>query len=210
MIDPAAQEYADLFSSEADGLLEEIDAFTLEQNLDYQMLSGHLQGKVLEMISMMIRPEKILEIGTFMGYSALCLVKGLAEGGKLHTIEGNENNAKKAQIFFDRSIYRDQIILHTGNALTIIPALNETWDLVFIDAHKPEYIDYFNLVFPHLRKNGFILADNIFFHGQALDEKATGKNAKGIRAFNDFIRQRKDIEKVILTIRDGLYLIRKI
>lgn len=210
MIDPAAQEYADLFSSEADDLLEEIDAFTLEQNLDYQMLSGHLQGKVLEMISMMIRPEKILEIGTFMGYSALCLVKGLAEGGKLHTIEGNENNAKKAQIFFDRSIYRDQIILHTGNALTIIPALNETWDLVFIDAHKPEYIDYFNLVFPHLRKNGFILADNIFFHGQALDEKATGKNAKGIRAFNDFIRQRKDIEKVILTIRDGLYLIRKI
>jgi len=210
MIDPAAQEYADLFSSEADGLQEEIDAFTLEQNLDYQMLSGHLQGKVLEMISMMIRPEKILEIGTFMGYSALCLVKGLAEGGKLHTIEGNENNAKKAQIFFDRSIYRDQIILHTGNALTIIPALNETWDLVFIDAHKPEYIDYFNLVFPHLRKNGFILADNIFFHGQALDEKATGKNAKGIRAFNDFIRQRKDIEKVILTIRDGLYLIRKI
>lgn len=210
MIDPAAQEYADLFSSEADDLLEEIDAFTLEQNLDYQMLSGHLQGKVLEMISMMIRPEKILEIGTFMGYSALCLVKGLAEGGKLHTIEGNENNAKKAQTFFDRSIYRDQIILHTGNALTIIPALNETWDLVFIDAHKPEYIDYFNLVFPHLRKNGFILADNIFFHGQALDEKATGKNAKGIRAFNDFIRQRKDIEKVILTIRDGLYLIRKI
>jgi caffeoyl-CoA O-methyltransferase len=210
LINPEVQKYAEAHSSEADLLLQQVDAFTAEQHLDYQMLSGHLQGKVLEMISCMIRPKRILEIGTFTGYSALCLAKGLTEDGQLHTIEGVEKVAEKAQEFFKQSIYSNKIILHTGNALTIIPTLKETWDLVFIDAHKPEYVDYFNLVFPGLRKNGFILADNIFFHGEALDEQATGKNAKGIRAFNEFIRQRKDIEKVILTIRDGLYLIRKI
>lgn len=210
LINPSVQEYAEKYSSEAGELLTNVDRYTAEHNLDYQMLSGHLQGKVLEMISCMIRPKRILEIGTFTGYSALCLAKGLTEDGQLHTIEGIEKVAVKAQEFFKQSIYSNKIILHTGNALTIIPTLKETWDLVFIDAHKPEYIDYFKLVFPGLRKNGFILADNIFFHGEALDEQATGKNAKGIRAFNEFIRQREDIEKVILTIRDGLYLIRKI
>ncbi|HVT84394.1 MAG TPA: O-methyltransferase [Chitinophagaceae bacterium] len=210
LINPEVQEYAEAYSSEADPLLQKIDAFTAQQNLDYQMLSGHLQGKVLEMISCMLRPKRILEIGTFTGYSALCLAKGLTDDGQLHTIEGVEKVAVRAQEFFKQSIYSNKIILHTGNALTIIPTLNEMWDLVFIDAHKPEYIDYFNLIFPRLRKSGFILADNIFFHGEALDEQATGKNAKGIRAFNEFIKQKKDIEKVILTIRDGLYLIRKI
>jgi predicted O-methyltransferase YrrM len=100
--------------------------------------------------------------------------------------------------------------LHTGNALNIIPGLNETWDLVFIDADKPAYIEYFNLVLPRLRKNGFILADNIFFHGQVLEAEVKGKSAKGIRAFNDFIKDRTDVEKVVLTIRDGLYLLRKL
>lgn len=209
LINAEVQKYAEAYSSEADILLQKIDAFTAEQNLDYQMLSGHLQGKVLEMVSYMIRPRRILEIGTFTGYSALCLVKGLTADGQLHTIEAVEKVAKKTREFFNQSIYSNKIILHTGNALTIIPTLDEMWDLVFIDAHKPEYIDYFNLVFPRLRKNGFILADNIFFHGEALDKQATGKNATGIRAFNEFIKQRKDIEKVILTIRDGLYLIRK-
>jgi predicted O-methyltransferase YrrM len=210
LINSSVQEYAEKYSSDAGELLQNVDRYTAGHNLDYQMLSGHLQGKVLEMISCMIRPKRILEIGTFTGYSALCLAKGLTEDGQLHTIEGVEKVAAKAQEFFKQSIYSDRIILHTGNALEIIPTIDETWDLVFIDAHKPEYIDYFKLVFSRLRKNGFILADNIFFHGEALDEKATGKNARGIRAFNEFIRQQKDIEKVILTIRDGLYLIRKI
>ncbi|MCC7402502.1 MAG: O-methyltransferase [Chitinophagaceae bacterium] len=210
LIDPVAQLYAELHTSEAGDLLQQIDAFASGANLDYRMLSGHLQGKLLEMISCMIRPDRILEIGTFVGYSALCLAKGLTKSGRIHTIEGIENVAVKAKEFFKQSIYKDQIILHMGNALSIIPTINENWDLVFIDAHKPEYIDYFNLVFPQVKKNGFILADNIFFHGEALDEQAKGKNAIGIRAFNEFIKERKDIEKVILTIRDGLYLIRKI
>ena len=210
LINPEVQRYAEKYSSEADQLLKKIDAYTLQQIPDYQMLSGHLQGKVLEMISCMSSPRRILEIGTFTGYSVLCLAKGLTEDGLLHTIEANETVALKANDFFRQSIYRDRIILHTGNALKIMPGLNEVWDLVFIDADKPEYIEYFNLFFSKLRKNGFILADNIFFHGQALDKEAKGRNAKGIKAFNEFIKERNDIEKVVLTVRDGLYLIRKL
>jgi predicted O-methyltransferase YrrM len=161
------------------------------------------------MFSCMIRPRRILEIGTFTGYSALCLAKGLTEDGQLHTIEIRENEAVKAREFFSRSTFATQIILHQGSALDIIPALDEIWDLVFIDADKPAYVEYFNLVFPKLKRNGFIFADNIFFHGQALEDEPKNKSAKGIKRFNDFIRQKSDLDKVVLTLRDGLYLIRK-
>lgn len=174
------------------------------------MLSGHLQGKLLEMISRMIRPRRILEIGTFTGYSALCLAKGLTEDGQLHTIELREEDAATAKAYFDRSPFAARITLHTGNASDIIPLLNETWDLVFIDADKTSYIKYFTLVLPQVRQNGFILADNIFFHGQVLEEEVKNKSAKAIVAFNEFIREREDIDKLILTVRDGLYLIRKL
>lgn len=210
LINPVIQSYAEKYSSAEDALLKEVNDYTLQHHKEYVMLSGHLQGKVLEMISCMIRPRRILEIGTFTGYSALCLAKGLTDDGKLHTIELREADARLSRNFFDRSPFADRIISHTGNALEIIPALNEPWDLVFIDADKPAYIEYFNLVLPLLRQNGFILADNIFFHGQVLAEKVTGKSATGVQAFNDFIKSRNDIEKVVLTIRDGLYLIRKL
>jgi predicted O-methyltransferase YrrM len=208
LIDPQVQAYAEQLSSPEDELLKEIDEFT-QTHPEAQMLSGHLQGKVLEMLSFMIRPRRILEIGTFTGYSALCLAKGLADDGQLHTIELREEVAIKAQEFFSRSPYASRIILHRGSALDIIPMIDEIWDLVFIDADKPGYIDYFNLVFSKLKKNGFILADNIFFHGQALGEDPKNRSAKGIHAFNEFIRQRNDIDKVVLTLRDGLFLIRK-
>lgn len=210
LIDPLVQSYAERFSSEEDGLLKEINAWTLQHHTEYQMLSGHLQGKVLEMISWMVRPRRILEIGTFTGYSALCLAKGLTDDGQLHTIELREEDSATARGFFNHSSLVGRIILHTGNALDIIPVLDETWDLVFIDADKPAYIEYFNLVLPKVRKNGFILADNIFFHGEALEDNPKGKNAKGIRAFTEYIKERKDIEKCILTLRDGLYLVRKL
>jgi predicted O-methyltransferase YrrM len=210
IIHTSIQQYAEQHSSPEDELLKEINEFTMAHHQEHHMLSGHVQGKLLEMISCMIRPKRILEIGTFTGYSALCLAKGLTEDGQLHTIEFREPDAKIARSFFARSAYSDRIILHTGNALDIIPKLAETWDLVFIDADKPAYIQYFNLVFPHLRKNGFILADNIFFHGQALEEDPKNKSAQGIKAFNAFINQRTDIEKLVLTIRDGLYLVRKL
>lgn len=210
LINPQVQQYAEAYSTAEDELLKKVSAYTYQQNLDAQMLSGHLQGKVLEMLSCMIQPKRILEIGTFTGYSALCLVRGLSGDGILHTIEGNKEVALKARGFFQQSNYAGKIILHVGNALEIIPKIEENWDLIFIDADKPEYIEYFNLVLPKLRKNGFIFADNIFFHGQALDNEANGRNAKGIKAFNEFIKSRSDIEKVILTVRDGLYLIKKL
>jgi predicted O-methyltransferase YrrM len=209
LIHPLVQQYAENYSSPEDALLKEINDRTTQQHPEAIMLSGHLQGKVLEMISCMIQPRRILEIGTFTGYSALCLAKGLAADGVLHTIELREADAETARSYFDRSPYANKIMLHKGNAQEIIPGLDETWDLVFIDADKPAYIEYFNLVLPRLRKNGFILADNIFFHGQVLGEAVKGKSAKGIRAFNEWIRGREDIEKCVLTIRDGLYLIRK-
>jgi len=205
------QQYAENYSSAEDKLLKEINDWTQQHHTDdYTMLSGQLQGKVLEMVSYMIRPKRILEIGTFMGYSALCLAKGLSDDGFLHTIELKKEDAEKARLHFDKSSLGSRIILHTGNALEVIPALGEKWDLVFIDADKPGYIEYFNLVLPQVRKNGFILADNIFFHGHVLEKPPKGKNAKSIQAFNEFIKERTDIEKVILTIRDGLYLIRKL
>lgn len=204
------QYYAERYTSEEDVLLKEVHEFTLANHPEFHMVSGHLQGKLLEMISCMIAPQRILEIGTFTGYSALCLARGLSHNGQLHTIELREADAFIARSFFDRSPFGGQIISHTGKALDIIPGLPETWDLVFIDADKPAYIEYFNLVFPQLRKNGFILADNIFFHGQVLKEEVKGKSAKGIMAFNDFVNARKDIEKVVLTVRDGLYLLRKL
>jgi caffeoyl-CoA O-methyltransferase len=210
LILPSIQAYAEKYSSQENELLKEVNEFTMQHHKEPQMLSGHLQGKVLEMISCMIKPRRVLEIGTFTGYSALCLAKGLTEDGQLHTIDIRDEDVKSAKSYFDRSQHATKIISYCGNAVEIIPALNETWDLVFIDADKPAYIAYFNLVFPRLRKNGFILADNIFFHGQVLEKNVTGKSAKGIQAFNDFVNERTDIEKCVLTIRDGLYLLRKL
>lgn len=210
LIHPKAEAYADNYSSQEDELLKKVADYTFKNHSESHMLSGHLQGQVLKMISHMLRPKRILEIGTFTGYSALCLAKGLTEDGVLHTIELREADSQKAREFFDQSQWASRIILHTGSALDILPGLHETWDLVFIDADKLSYIEYFNLVLPNLRKNGFILADNIFFHGQVLEDEVKGKSAKGIQAFNEMIKQRDDIEKVILTIRDGLFLLRKL
>ncbi|MEO5562364.1 MAG: O-methyltransferase [Chitinophagaceae bacterium] len=209
LINPQIQSYAESFSSPEDALLAEVSNYTKEHHSNHHMLSGHLQGKLLEMISWMIRPRRILEIGTYTGYSALCLAKGLAPDGELHTIELREPDAAKAKEYFNAS-FTGRIISHTGNALELIPVINETWDLVFIDADKVSYVEYFKLVIPRVRQNGFILADNVFFHGQVLDEVTKNKSAKAIIEFNEFIRERADIDKVMITVRDGLTLIRKL
>ena len=152
---------------------------------------------------------RILEVGTFTGYSALCLAKGLKEGGFIHTVEIREEDANKAKAVFERSVTKEKIILHIGDALKIIGELDEIWDLVFIDADKENYVNYFNLVLPKLRPKGFILADNVLFHGQVLEKEIKGKNAKAIQQFNEYLLQRSDVEKLLLPVRDGLMIIRK-
>ena len=173
------------------------------------MLSGFLQGSFLSLLSSLVQPTRILEIGTFTGYSALCLAQGLSSDGQLHTIEIRESDANMAQQFFDRSPYGTKISLHRGDARQIIPTLKESWDLVFIDADKTSYVEYFNMVFPNCRSGGIILADNVFFHGQVFSETVKGKNAKALATFNDFIVGRNDCHVLMLPLRDGLSLIRK-
>jgi predicted O-methyltransferase YrrM len=209
LINPLAQQYAEKYTSAEDALLKEIADFTYQHHAHSHMLSGQLQGKFLEMLSCMIQPRRILEIGTFTGYSALCLAKGLAKDGQLHTIELREDDATRAKQYFDRSFFKEKIILHIGDALKIIDEINETWDLVFIDADKENYTNYFNRIFSQVRKGGFILADNVLFHGQVLEKEIKGKNARAIQEFNDVIFKRNDVEKLMLPVRDGIYVIRK-
>ena len=209
LVNIRAEEYADRYTSPEDALLREIAAFTSQHHPKSHMLSGHLQGKFLEMISRLAQPRRILEIGTFTGYSALCLAKGLTTDGILHTIDIREEDARRAKDYFDRSSYASRIILHIGDALDIIDELNESWDLVFIDADKENYVNYFNRVFPHLKPKGLILADNVLFHGQVLTENIKGKSAKAIQGFNDYLQGRQDIDKMMLTLRDGLMMIMK-
>jgi caffeoyl-CoA O-methyltransferase len=210
IVNKSVQLYAEKYTSAEDELVAEVAAFTIANHAHANMLSGHLQGKFLEMASYMIRPKRILEIGTFTGYSALCLAKGLADDGVLHTIELREEDAATAQGYFDRSFYKEKLIIHIGEAMNIIDEIDEMWDLVFLDADKENYINYFNRVLPKVKPNGFILADNVLFHGQVLEAEVKGKNAKAIQAFNEMLLDRNDVEKMLLPLRDGVFLIRKL
>lgn len=209
LINALAQSYAEKITSPEDDLLREVNETTRATHSHAQMLSGHVQGKFLELLSRLIQPRRILEIGTFTGYSALCLAKGLLRDGLLHTIDVSEKDAATAKANFNRSNESGKIILHVGNALDIIPGLGETWDLVFIDADKVNYTEYYKLVVPAVREGGLIVADNVLFHGEVLEEPPTGKNARAIRAFNDFVQQDDRVEQILVTVRDGLLLIRK-
>ena len=208
LINAQAETYAKRYTTKLDEVLEEIERFTLTNHPHAQMLSGHVQGKVLEMFSCMIRPERILELGTFTGFSALCLAKGLQADGKLHTIELRAEDAASAQDYFSKAGVKN-IQLHIGNALDIIPTLKETWDLVFIDADKVNYINYYELTLPLVKKGGWLLADNVLFHGEVLEDTVKGKNAKAIQEFNDHISKDERVQQVLLTVRDGLMLIQK-
>jgi caffeoyl-CoA O-methyltransferase len=203
------QAYAEKYTSPEDELLRQVHKQTQESHPHAHMLSGHVQGKFLELTSCLLQPLRILEIGTFTGYSALCLAKGLREGGLLHTIELRPGDARTAQQNFNLSAAKDKIILHSGNAMEIIPVLAETWDIVFIDADKVNYTEYYKLVLPSVKRGGLILADNVLFHGEVLQDEIKGKNAKAIHAFNEYVQQDERVEKVLLTVRDGLLLIIK-
>jgi caffeoyl-CoA O-methyltransferase len=211
IVDHKAELYAQQFSSEEDQLLKEIAEFTNREHArEAKMLSGHVQGKFLEMISCLLQPERILEVGTFTGYSALCLAKGLKPNGVLHTIELREEDADISEGHFSKSLSNNKIVLHRGDASEIIPQLNEQWDIVFIDADKVNYIKYYELTLQKVKKNGLIIADNVLFHGDVLEEKIKGKNAVAIHEFNTYVANDNRTEQVILTVRDGLSLIRKL
>jgi caffeoyl-CoA O-methyltransferase len=204
-VHPLANEY----TTALDSLREEVIAYTESHHPYAHMLSGKVQGKFLEFISKMLQPQRVLEIGTFTGFSALCLAKGLREEGALHTLELREDDAQTALGFFQRSDQAHQIILHVGDAKEIIPILHESWDLVFLDADKAGYIDYYEKVLPFMRSGAFLLADNVLFHGEVLKEEVQGKNAKAVMAFNEHVKNDNRIEQVMLTVRDGLTVIRK-
>ena len=209
ILDEKVSLYASKFSEKTDELLQEIEEYTLNFHAHPNMLSGPVQGKFLELFSKVMKPERILEVGTFTGYSALCLAKGLTETGELHTIELRPEDALLSKGFFAKSSHSKQIILHEGNALEIIPLLHEEWDLIFIDADKSNYINYYELTLPHLKIGGVILADNVLFHGEVLTETIKGKNGRAVHAFNEHVSKDNRVQRVLLTVRDGLMMIRK-
>ena len=209
LVNPLAEAYAAGATTAEDELLQAVAAYTLQHHPSAHMLSGAVQGAFLAMLSQLLRPMYIIEIGSFTGYSALCLAKGLQPNGKLYTIELREQDAAIAQNFFNKSLHRHQIIQFTGNAIKILPTLTQTWDIAFIDADKTGYIEYYELILPKLKTNGLIIADNVLFHGQVLGQTISGKNAKAVHAFNVHVQNDLRVQQVMLTIRDGLMVIRK-
>lgn len=193
-----------------DELLATLDRDTHLYHLRPRMVSGHLQGRILKMFCRMIRPRRILELGTFTGYSALCLAEGLVDGGEVHTIEIDDEIEDFTRSHIDRSPFRDRIKLFIGDAVDIIPSLIDTYDIVFIDANKRDYLKYYELVLPIVRPGGFILADNTLWDGKVVtDPHSRDAQTIGIEKFNDFIAGDNRVEKVILPLRDGLTILWK-
>lgn len=203
------QHYVSQHSSSVSELLARIDRETHLEVLQPRMLSGHFQGRVLSMLSHLLRPKNILEIGTYTGYSALCLAEGLASDGKLLTIDVNEELENRVRAYFEASDYAAQIDYQIGDAAQIIPTLQLKFDLVFIDADKQQYPTYYEQALEVLNPGGFILIDNVLWSGKVVDEKHQDKDTSLLRELNLKISQDERVEKVLLPIRDGLYLIRK-
>ncbi len=208
-IQQAANDYVTHYSDATPAYLRPMYEQTLLSHPHAHLQSNWNQGGFLSFFSRLLSPQSILEIGTFTGFSTLCLAEGLNATGSIDTIELRTEDANAARAYFDASSKAHQIISHIGDAKTILPTLHKQWDLVFIDADKTGYIEYVNLVLPMLSDKGVIIADNVLFHGQVFEEKITGKNALAIHAFNEYILAHEGIEKIMLTIRDGLTLIRK-
>lgn len=211
-IDPALLAYCEAHTSEEDALLKKITRETQAKVLMPRMLSGHLQGKMLELFTKMIQPDTILEIGTYTGYSGVCLARGLKKGGKLITLDINDELETMVRGFFEESGLADQIDYRLGNALEIIPTLSGPFDLVFIDADKFNNATYFDLIIDKVRPGGIILADNVLWSGKVLvaEGQKIDKDTKAILNFNDKIQNDSRVENVLLPIRDGIMMARKI
>lgn len=203
------QNYSESHTGEENALLKKINRETHLHVLRPRMLSGHLQGRVLSMISKLVNPTHILEIGTYTGYSALCLAEGLQQTGKVITLEKNEELKDKILTYLEESDYKDQIEVHFGEAATIIPTLGYTWDLVFIDADKENYPTYYDLIIDNLRPGGVLLADNVLWSGKVYDPSKNDKTTQIIRAFNQKVLDDPRVENVLLPIRDGIMMAMK-
>jgi predicted O-methyltransferase YrrM len=208
VIDPEIEKYIERHTSAETEMLSDLNRQTHADILMPQMLSGKVQGQVLQFLSQMLRPQRVLEIGTYTGYSAICLAAGLPENGKLYTLDINEELEEMVRGYFERAGLNDKIEYIIGDATKIIPALNETFDLVFIDADKINYSVYYDLVFDKVRSGGYILADNVLWSGKVLDAKKD-KDTQAIDDFNQMVHNDPRVEHVILSVRDGVMMIRK-
>lgn len=208
-LDPDIESYSAAHTSPEGSLLSRISRDTHLEVLQPRMLSGHVQGRLLSLFSKMISPKSILEIGTYTGYSALCLAEGLTAHGELITIDHNIELTDRVKSYFAESNFSSQLKLVEGDAIEIIPELNRTWDLVFIDADKENYLNYYNLTVPHLNKGGLIIADNVLWSGKVIDPTANDADTKALREFNRVILEDSQMEVILLPVRDGLMVARK-
>lgn len=204
--------YAIRHTQDESELLRALDKETNQKILQPRMISGHFQGRFLSFIAKLIKPLKILEIGTYTGYATLCLAEGLTKDGIIHTIEINEELVDFQKKYFDQSEFKNQIFTHLGEAKNIIPELNLEFDLVFIDADKTNYPIYFEMVLSKLRKGGVLIADNVLWSGKVLEhqQKSTDSETNSIKLFNELVKKEKDLETLLLPIRDGLMVCRKV
>lgn len=204
------QQYCDAHSDEQNELLQKIDRETHTQVMMPRMLSGHFQGRVLAMLSHMIQPKCILEIGTYTGFSALCMAEGMSKDAQLITLDINEELEDRVRGYFTESPFNEMIDYRIGNALDLIPKIEESLDLVFIDADKKNYLNYYKLVFDKVRSGGYIIADNVLWSGKVVQtEKKTDKDTQAILDFNRWVQEDDRVENVLFPIRDGLMVVRK-
>ncbi|MCX6235294.1 MAG: O-methyltransferase [Bacteroidetes bacterium] len=208
IVDPAMEEYAGHHTTPESAILSELNRETYVKILNPRMLSGHVLGEVLKLFSRLIRPKQVLDIGTYTGYSAICLTTGLANGGMIHTVEINRELEEIIRRYFVKAGVEDKIRLYFGNALEVIPSIHEEFDLVFIDADKEHYLDYYKLVIDKVRKGGLIIADDALWDGKVLNPEDS--ETKGITRFNDFVQSDKRVENILLTVRHGLMVARKV
>jgi predicted O-methyltransferase YrrM len=208
-LDATLETYIGNHSEEEPELLRQLSRETHLKVLQPRMITGHLQGRLLSTISKILRPQFILEIGTYTGYSALCLAEGLRNDGELHTIDINEELADIQQRYIDKSPYADRIKRHTGNAIDIVPQLNHSFDLVYIDAEKKEYLSYFEVVMPKIHPGSLLLSDNVLWSGKVLEPAAEGdKSTAVLQQYNRLLKEDPRLETVLLPIRDGLTISR--
>lgn len=206
------EHYIETHSEDEPELLQQLNRETNQKILQPRMLSGHFQGRVLSMISKLVNPKNILEIGTYTGYSAICLAEGMQKSGELHTIDINEELYDFQRKYFNKSGYGEQIIQHLGNALDIIPKLNTTFDLVFIDADKENYANYFQAIIEKINVGGIILSDNVLWSGKVLETKFKKEDTStpALIEYNKLLKEDTRVETVMLPIRDGLTISRKL